>query len=233
MESMVEAIQQMVKGADESGRKKLIDTLSNLILSIEGPQDVMMRVLLYYPFKDKAQDMDPNQVFFVDIGGGLGHQSLALRNALPKTITNRIIVQDLPELMEQVTKRLDIEYTAHNFWEIQPVKGARIYYMRNIIHDWPSDKAFEILQNIKPAMDNGSVLLIDEMVLPDIGVHWQATELDMAMMALLGSRERTRAQWNELITQAGLKIHHIYQYTTSLNDSIIECILPDDSEEII
>jgi demethylsterigmatocystin 6-O-methyltransferase len=62
------------------------------------------------------------------------------------------------------------------------------------------------------------------MVLPNDNVHWQATQTDLVMMAALGSKERTDEQWRALIDQAGLKILHIYQYTTPLNDSIIVAV---------
>lgn len=70
-------------------------------------------------------------------------------------------------------------------------------------------------------MDKDSQILIDEMVLPNSGVHWQATQLDLTMMAALGSMERTIEQWYELLEKAGLKIIQIYTYTPLLHDSII------------
>ncbi len=70
-------------------------------------------------------------------------------------------------------------------------------------------------------MDKESRILIDDMVLPDTGVHWQAAQLDLTMMAALGSVERTKEQWYALMASAGLKILGIYTYTALLQDSII------------
>lgn len=181
-----------------------------------------------YPYQEKAKGLDPDQVLFVDIGGGLGHQSLALREALPDDISNRIIVQDQAPVIAKAkasgVKMDNVEYSEHDFFSEQPIKGARMYYMRNIIHDWPDLNSKVIMQRIRDAMGPDSVLLIDDMVVPDTGAHWQATQLDMVMMASLASRERSRAHWEKLIAEAGLKINGIYEYTTSLNDSIIECV---------
>ena len=69
-----------------------------------------------------------------------------------------------------------------------------------------------------------SLLLIDEMVLPNTGVHWQQAQLDMLMMATLGARERTEEQWYRLAEEAGLSINKVYPYTVSLRDSIIEAV---------
>ena len=82
----------------------------------------------------------------------------------------------------------------------------------------------EILQNIKDAMAPDSYILIDDMVLPNVGVHWQQAQLDMLMMAALGARERTQEQWNQLLQSAGLKINKVHTYTESLQDSIIEAV---------
>ena len=102
--------------------------------------------------------------------------------------------------------------------------GAKFYYLRNILHDWPDDKCIAILKNLVPAMDKDSRILIDDMVLPDIGVHWQAAQLDLTMMAALGSVERTKEQWYALMKSAGLRILQIYTYTTLLQDSIITVV---------
>ena len=45
MDALIASVQSMAKTADEAGRKKLIDALNNLALSIESPQDSMQRLL--------------------------------------------------------------------------------------------------------------------------------------------------------------------------------------------
>jgi len=70
-------------------------------------------------------------------------------------------------------------------------------------------------------MGEGSLILIDDMVLPDIKASWQATQIDLTMMTALGSLERTLEQWQTLLKAAGLKIVKIYQYNVSVHDSVI------------
>jgi demethylsterigmatocystin 6-O-methyltransferase len=96
--------------------------------------------------------------------------------------------------------------------------------MRNILHDYPDDKCLMILKNLTTAMSKESVILIDDMVLPDSKVHWQAAQLDLVLMASLASVERTKAHWQALLDSAGLKIINIYTYTLSLQDSIIAVV---------
>lgn len=96
--------------------------------------------------------------------------------------------------------------------------------MRNIIHDYPDERAVAILKNTIAALGPDSVILIDDMVVPNSGAHWQATQIDMIMMTSLAAKERTRDQWDTLVAKAGLKINKIYTYTASLQDSIIEVV---------
>lgn len=70
-------------------------------------------------------------------------------------------------------------------------------------------------------MEKDSVILIDEMALPDVKVHWQASQLDIFMMLSLGAMERTVTQWHILLESVGLKIVKIHTYTDLLKDSII------------
>ena len=74
------------------------------------------------------------------------------------------------------------------------------------------------------AMDKDSVILLDEMVLPDVGAHWQAVQLDILMMSAVAAVERTRKQWYALLEAAGLKVVKIVTYTALLKDSIIVAV---------
>ncbi|PYH30554.1 O-methyltransferase [Aspergillus neoniger CBS 115656] len=176
-----------------------------------------------FPAPDKASETSADRALFVDIGGGFGQQAISFREKYSK-LEGRVIVQDLAPTTANATQHPGVEFMAYNFFTPQPVKGAKFYYLRNILHDWPDHKCVEILQNIKDAMAPDSYILIDDMVLPNVGVHWQQAQLDMLMMAALGARERTQEQWNQLLQSAGLKINKVHTYTESLQDSIIEAV---------
>ena len=77
------------------------------------------------------------------------------------------------------------------------------------MHDYPDDKCMLILQHIIRAMDKVSVILIDDIVLPDKGAHWRQTQLDLTVMATLAAMERTERQWRNMLTSAGLVITQI------------------------
>lgn len=75
-------------------------------------------------------------------------------------------------------------------------------------------------------MSEKSVILIDDAVMPPTGATYHATLYDMAMICLFGSKERTQAQWEQLLAEAdrGLKITRIAQYSEEFNYAVIEVV---------
>ncbi|KAJ5281522.1 O-methyltransferase B [Penicillium angulare] len=190
-------------------------------LHMNANREGMPIFLEVYPVLKRATGLSPERTLFVDIGGGIGQQAIAFRERYPQ-LEGRVIVQDLPQTTEHAIQHPGVGAIAYDFFTPQPIKGAKFYYLRNIFHDWPDHKCREILKNIVDAMAPDSYILIDDMVLPNVGVHWQQAQLDMLMMAALGARERTHEQWDQLVKSAGLKVNGVHTYTASLKDSIIE-----------
>ena len=92
--------------------------------------------------------------------------------------------------------------------------------MRNILHDYPDEKCGTLLQNTIAAMDANSVLLIDEIIIPDKGAHPRSTELDMVMMTTLASIERTQKQWDKLLRSNGLERLRSATYNQATGESL-------------
>ena len=100
----------------------------------------------------------------VDVGGGIGHMGAAVAKRVKPGV--KIIVQDRPSVVEQ-GKRVHghiVELQPHDFFEPQPIKGAKVYYLRLILHDWPDEVCRTILRNIIPAMNSESKLWIMDSV---------------------------------------------------------------------
>ncbi|OKP14019.1 Demethylsterigmatocystin 6-O-methyltransferase [Penicillium subrubescens] len=184
----------------------------------------------FYPVKERLIDdaeTDPDAPFLVDIGGNVGHD-LELFHRFYPIVPGKLILQDLPVVIGQIQNLdpsvLRMEYDFHTK---QPVKGARAYYMHNILHDWPDDVCEKILAQVKAAMKPGySRLLIHEHVIPETGAYWEATALDMVMLTLLSAHERTHAAWYNLIEKrAGFNIDKIWSGGKG-SQCLIECELP-------
>ncbi|KAJ5980347.1 S-adenosyl-L-methionine-dependent methyltransferase [Penicillium waksmanii] len=160
------------------------------------------------------------RIFLVDVGGGNGHQSIQLGRKYPNLL-GRLVLQDLPAVVGALSPIEGVKIEAYSFFEKQPVVGAKFYYLRRIMHDWPDQDATKILQNIAVAMTSHSRILIDDAVLPDTGAVWQVTMADLAMMNSCGGVERTKRQWESLADAAGLKIEQIHSYVASTYTSVV------------
>ncbi|CZR52669.1 uncharacterized protein PAC_02546 [Phialocephala subalpina] len=101
------------------------------------------------------------------------------------------------------------------------VFGAKFYYLRNILHDYADEKCILILKSLIPALDKELKILIDDMVLPNMGVHWHATSVDITMVAALGSQERTADEFRSLVEKAELRILETYTYTWPVMNAVM------------
>lgn len=175
----------------------------------------------FFPVMEKFQHTDRQRPLLIDIGGGLGHDISAFRARYPD-LPGRLILQDLPVVIDQVTELgAEIDAMKYDFFTPQPVKGARAYYMRTVLHDWPDKQARAILENIREAMDPDSMLLLNENNLPESNVTLYSAEIDFSMMALFASLERTQKQWEELLESAGFEVVHVWKPQTQVAASAI------------
>ncbi|KAK6950700.1 hypothetical protein Daesc_007225 [Daldinia eschscholtzii] len=147
-------------------------------------------------------------VSFVDIGGGIGHQCKAFKKRVPG-LKGTIILEDLEEVVEHAELEPGIEKIGVNFLEGQPVK------------DWPDRYSRTILSHVREAMDKDSLILIDELVLPDRGAHKYETQLDLAMLAMLNAEARTETHWKQLLAEVGMEVKDIVFYEEETREGII------------
>lgn len=60
--------------------------------------------------------------FFVDVGGGYGHQCIQLGRRYPNLL-RRLLLQDLPQAVEQLPPIEGVNVEAHDFFQKQPIAG--------------------------------------------------------------------------------------------------------------
>ncbi|KAJ3819936.1 S-adenosyl-L-methionine-dependent methyltransferase [Lentinula raphanica] len=173
----------------------------------------------------------------VDVGGGVGSVTLALRNAYPKL---RYVVQDLEQQIfweeknPEAVKTGQVQLQAHNFFNPQPIKNAAIYFLRLIVHNWPDQDAIKILTNVRSAAGADSKLVLFEMLakhvaeedtftnsgsgpgapyplLPNYGIAGAGffTTLDLALLTMYNGKERTYAEYTELGLKSGWKLQEV------------------------
>ena len=175
------------------------------------------------PFDKLVGKTDPETVTFVDVGGGIGKSSAELKEKFPG-VKGRIINQDQEKAISAGVKVEGVEHQIADFFAEQPVKGARAYYLRRILHDWPDDKSVEILGRIAEAMGEESVLLVDEFDMPDLGAHWFAAFAYIAMMMGFGAGERTRGDYEAILDKAGMKFRGEWRYVEDSGETVLVAV---------
>ena len=71
-------------------------------------------------------------------------------------------------------------------------------------------------------MSADSILLIDEMVIPDREASLFSAQMDVTMLAFFNSPERTLPQWKTMLREFDLDVRNVYRYDPELEYSILE-----------
>ncbi|KAK6841218.1 hypothetical protein PG995_000316 [Apiospora arundinis] len=167
----------------------------------------------------------------VDVGGGKGHdlEKFRIRHRNNGVIPDgALVLQERPDVAEKlvgVDRDPAIMVQAYDFFTPQPARGARVYLLHSILHDWHDEDAVKVLINVAGAMEKGySRLLIHESLVSTVKPHRRLTTTDLVMMALFAAKERTEEEFKKLVVSAGLKVCKIWRPPQSV-ESIIEAEL--------
>jgi SAM-dependent methyltransferase len=147
----------------------------------------------------------------VDVGGGNGTLLKLLLDVQPG-LTG--IVFDLPETVrdeEALGER--ITFVEGSFFDHVP--EGDVYVLSTILHDWDDESATAILQTIRKTAPPEARLLVIETILPDGNEPNGAKWLDLLMLVLFAGRERTEAQWRDLLAAGGFE-------PVAIEDGLIE-----------
>ncbi|KAI1803416.1 S-adenosyl-L-methionine-dependent methyltransferase [Daldinia bambusicola] len=177
--------------------------------------------LSVYPVGAETARWPADRPLYVNVGGGVGHQCAQFKEKYPN-LKGRIILQDLPHSVAEALPTPGVENMAYNMFEPQPVIGAKFYHLRAVFHNQPPHKVRMLLETLKAAMAPESVLLVDEMVLPEEKVNYMAASIDMTMLAAFASMERTEAQWKAVFEDVGLRLVQTYTYSPLTYESVMD-----------
>jgi hypothetical protein len=143
----------------------------------------------------------------VDVGGGNGS---LLGGLIARRPGLRGIVFDLPETVRDEAALADagLEFEGGSFFERVPI--ADVYVFSTVLHNWPDREATTILRTTcAHAPGAARVLILDRVVRPEDdapGVAW----FGLLGHALFGARERTEAEWRDLLAAVGLRIEAVH-----------------------
>lgn len=171
---------------------------------------------------------DSRRPVFVDVGGGHGDAIKAILSTYPEFSAERCILQDSAPVVQFAEQEAGlprgVKFQAHDFFEPQPVRGARAYYFRAIAHDLSDASLRRVLGRIRDAMDSGSRVLIADEILPEVGSEGMIAVKDMFMM-VIGGKERTEREFRHVIEEVGLEVEGVYRVAGKGGYGIVEARL--------
>ncbi|KAI5814555.1 S-adenosyl-L-methionine-dependent methyltransferase [Pyronema omphalodes] len=188
----------------------------------------------------------------VDVGGGVGGFSLQLS----KNYQNlKFVIQDREQAVKQGKHDVwpkenpqaiadgRVQFMPHDFFKTNPVKGADVYWLRYILHDWSDEYCVKILSSIRESMAPNSKILICDQVMnttlgcPELpaapsplpsnyGYHTRYShQRDLTMMAIINGIERTPDMFRDIAMRSGLVMNKIWECRSQV--SLVELVRAD------
>ncbi|MEV6810537.1 methyltransferase [Micromonospora sp. NPDC051296] len=174
----------------------------------EGSRAFVPTLLSAYDFAD----LDT----VVDVGGGSGALLAGVLVAHPHL---RGTVFDTPDGVTDAARTLAeqgvadrCEVRAGDFFESVP-PGADAYLLKSILHDWDDEQCVAVLRTVRRAARADSRVLLVESLMPATVTTGpsvaQVVMNDLNMMVCHGGRERTVAEFRELLRAAGFRLESV------------------------
>lgn len=185
---------------DKVRQRRFIDAMS---YSHMHPSYSMDHLLNGYDFSSAE--------IVVDVGGSHGQVAIALARKYPGI--RQLVVQDLPDTIVELDAQIPSEVRdrirgmTHDFLSPQPVRGADVYLLRWILHDWSDKYCVKILQALVPGLKKGAKVVINDICIPEPGTLGIAADralrlMDISMKAFNNARERDLESWLALFMTA-------------------------------
>ncbi|KAI3989342.1 hypothetical protein MKX01_026925 [Papaver californicum] len=152
-----------------------------------------------------------NSKSLVDVGGGSGTCARVIADAF---LHLKCMVLDLPNLIVNIPRNDNLEFTGGNMFESIPPDDAVL--LKNILHNCGDEESLMIMKSYRKEITT-KVITID--------IVFSKTQLyfDMLMMSTHNGKERTEKEWEKLFLDVGFthyKITHIMGFS-----SLIEVFL--------
>jgi hypothetical protein len=146
----------------------------------------------------------------VDVGGGHGVLLAEILQATPGlrgTLLDREAVLAGAQVRLREADLADrVELVPGDFFEHVP-SGADAYLLSRVLHDWSDVDARRILRTCRQAVPEHGRLLVVDAILPDRAVDGPfAVGMDLHMLLLFGTRERSEPEFDALLSDAGFAV---------------------------
>ncbi|KAF3190679.1 hypothetical protein TWF788_008200 [Orbilia oligospora] len=173
----------------------------------------------------------------VDVGGGMDKSQVISKGEA------ELWPKESPSALQEGR----VKFIEHDFFQENPIKGADIYWLRYVLHDWSDDYCIKILKGIRAGMGPRSKLLICEQVMnttygdpqlpsapsllpANYGYFTRYSHTrDLELMAFMNGIERKPAEFRSIIEQAGLHLNKFWKTRSQVG--LIEVVLPGQDME--
>jgi acetylserotonin N-methyltransferase len=158
---------------------------------------------------------------FADLGGATGHLAIAACEQYPNL---RAIVFDLPDAVPLAQETVGassvanrIEVLAGDFFS-DPLPEGDLFAVGRILHDWTEAKIRMLLRRIYDRLPQGGALLVAEKLLSDdkSGPSWAQMQ-NLNMLICTEGKERTVAEYEQLLREAGFAEVHAKRIESPLD----------------
>jgi hypothetical protein len=178
----------------------------------------------------EGKELKKLQPLIVDVGGSHGDTLKDIMKHNPTIPQERVVLQDRPEVIEEaialdVPELRNITRIPHDFNDEQPVKGALVYLLRRVLHDYGDLICIRILARLSAALprdDPRARVLIMDQVLSDPPTPGNAAA-DLIMFNI-GGKERSPAMFDKIVGEAGMKVVKIHR-RPGTEVGVVECAL--------
>jgi hypothetical protein len=162
----------------------------------------------------------------IDVGGGQGLFLAALLAHLPGS---RGIVFDLPGALAE-SEKVIAQFSLQDRMETSPgdffagvPEGGDLYLLKSVLHDWNDEDAVKILIQVGKAMNKDARLLVIEVIISEADNRPSFGKMtDILMMVTAGGKERTRVEYEKLLSEAGFRVRKVHP--TVSPQSLIEAV---------
>jgi C-methyltransferase len=154
----------------------------------------------------------------LDLGGGMGWTADQIfkihgKYAKPDSNLTSIIVLDLEKVVASADLKTEgLSYVVGDFFEPSTIpQNADLILLHGVIHDWSDEEAVEILKNARnalPLSPNARIIVADNAIPVDRShpFYGPIAGMDVFMATLTSGTYRTHPEYNNLWTEADLKL---------------------------
>ena len=166
----------------------------------------------------------------LDVGGGLGELMVAILEGhchLTGVLVERgAVVSEARATLAERGLADRCEVLEADILTSLPAVEADVAILSHIVHDWDDQAAADILRNAAAVIRPGGRLLILEAIIAPGDTPDSSKVHDMLMMVTTGGRERTQAEYRDLLARAGLRLTEVvYLPPTRWGTHLIEAVL--------